>query len=386
MGPPGNKDIPGIDKQNKYRVYGSILKATKELTAGQMRVGVWLEKSDTDRHQYDIDLTLGNIRDPRETKPAPVQYPSVLFDQQSTIKNTQPFVEFEWAAAHGLTVTPGLKALRITRSVDAIVNQTTRLPQDTSVNFHTTLPFLTVNKQLGTGLAAYAQYAKGFQIPDLKSFYVANPNNNSSEPQTSTNYQIGIVGKANDLVWDADVYRIDFKNKYVSNGLGGTAAAFVNLGGATYKGIEGQITYKVTPGLAFYANGSVNRATANDTGKTISSSPEMTSAMGVMYWNGPWSGSFIFKRTGASYQQDYATNPTTYDYYKVGIYDNADLGISYTFRNLATGTKALKLQVNFFNLFNRENVTSISPGKTLAGDQYTYQAPRSVQFSVKADF
>ena len=31
-------------------------------------------------------------------------------------------------------------------------------------------------------------------------------------------------------------------------------------------------------------------------------------------------------------------------------------------------------------------VNAESPGKTLAGDQYTFQAPRSVQFSVKADF
>jgi len=386
-GPPGNKDIPGIDKQNKYRVYGGILKAAKELTPGLLRFGVWLEKSDTDRHQYDLDLTLGNVRDPRETRPTPVQYPSVLFDQQSTINNTQPFVEFEWAAAQGLTVTPGVKAVRITRSVDAIVNQSTRLPQNTSVDYQTTLPFLTVNKQLSAGLAAYAQYAKGFQIPDLKSFYIADPSRNSAEPQLSTNYQIGVVGKTKDLVWDADLYRIDFKNKYVSNGLGGADAAFVNLGGATYKGFEGQITYMVATGVALYANGSINRATANGSGKTISNSPDMTAALGMIFTSDPWSGSIILKRTGAAYQQDYSANTAAaYDYYKVGAYENADLGIAYTFRNLGIGMKALKLQVNFFNLLNKENVTSISPGKTLAGDQYTYQAPRSVQFSAKADF
>jgi hypothetical protein len=35
---------------------------------------------------------------------------------------------------------------------------------------------------------------------------------------------------------------------------------------------------------------------------------------------------------------------------------------------------------------NKQDVTSISPGKTLAFDQYTFQAPRSVQISAKADF
>jgi len=94
IGPKGNKDIPGIDKQNKYRVYGDIFRLNKDLQNGTVRAGFWYEKSDSDRHQYDLDLTLGMIRDPRETKPTPVQFPSVLFDQLSTIKTFQPFAEF----------------------------------------------------------------------------------------------------------------------------------------------------------------------------------------------------------------------------------------------------------------------------------------------------
>ncbi len=387
IGGVGNKDIPGIDKQNKYRVYGSIFKATKQFSIGLLRGGVWIEKSDTDRHQYDLDLTLGNIRDPRETKPTPVQNPSVLFDQQSKIKNTQPFLEFEWEATADTLVTPGIKFANISRSVDALVNQTTRLPQNASVDYKATLPFLTVNQKLGSGLAVYAQYAKGFQIPDLKSFYIADPSKNSNAPQKSTNYQLGIVGKSGSLTWDADLYQIDFKNKYVSNGLGGTDAAFVNIGGAIYKGFEAQVTYLIAEGLAVYGNGSINRATAEDTGKTISNSPKMTAAAGLIYTQGPWSSSIIYKRTGENYQSDYdAAKPNNYEYYKLAAYNNADLGASYTFRDLVDGFKALKLQVNIFNLFDQQKITSISPGKTLLGDQYTYQAPRSYQLSLRADF
>jgi len=93
-----------------------------------------------------------------------------------------------------LTITPGVKLVRMTRSVDALVNQTTRLPQNTSVDYQSNLPFLTLNQQLGGELSVYAQYAKGFQIPDLKSFYITDPSKNSNEPQKSTNYQIGVVG------------------------------------------------------------------------------------------------------------------------------------------------------------------------------------------------
>ncbi|MCX7179136.1 MAG: TonB-dependent receptor [Proteobacteria bacterium] len=387
VGPKGNADIPGIDKQNKYRVYGTTLKASKELTSGLLSFGVWAEKSDTDRHQYDLDLTLGNIRDPRETKPTPLTFPSVLFDQQSKITTAQPYAEFEWQVTPSTTVTPGIKNVSITRSVDAIVNQTTRVPQNASLDYDKTLPFLTINQKFGNNLSAYMQYAKGFQIPDLKSFYIADPTKNSSDPQLSTNYQLGIVGKTANLVWDLDIYKIDFKNKYVSNGLGGAAAAYVNVGGATYKGIEGQVTYMVGSGFALYANGSVNEADAIDTGKTISGSPNMTAALGVLYSGGPWTSSLIYKRTGTTYQQDYdATKPAAYDYYKTEAYENVDFGVSYTFREVLAGMKLMKLQFNVFNLLDQQKVTSISPGKTLPGDQYTYQAPRSVQFSLRADF
>ena len=387
IGGVGNKNIPGIDKQNKYRVFGGIFKATKQFSVGLLRGGVWVEKSDTDRHQYDIDLTLGNVRDPRETKPTPVQYPSVLFDQQSKIANLQPFAEFEWEATSSTTVTPGIKALRITRSVDALVNQTTRTPQNASVDYQATLPFLTINQQLTTGIAAYGQYAKGFQIPDLKSFYIADPTKNSAEPQLSTNYQLGVVGKNRDFTWDVDVYRIEFKNKYVSNGLGGAAAAYVNVGGATYQGFEAQGSYRVAEGLALFANGSINRATANDTGKQISGAPAMTAAFGAIYSSGPWGGSLMFKRTGAVYQQDFdASKAANYDFYRVRAYDNVDLGASFTFTGLGPFVKALKLQANVFNVANQQHITSISPGKTVAGDQYLYQARRSFQLSARLTF
>ena len=106
-----------------------------------------------------------------------------------------------------------------------------------------------------------------------------------------------------------------------------------------------------------------------------------------LYTRGPWSSSIIYKQTGENYQSEYdAAKPNNDEYYKLAAYNNADLGASYTFRDLVDGFKALKLPVNVFNLFNQQKITSISPGKTLLGDQHTYQAPRSYQLSLRADF
>ena len=59
--PTGNKNIPGIDKQNKYRVYGVMMNVDKDLSVGVLRAGVWYEWSRTDRHQYDLEIGRAHV-------------------------------------------------------------------------------------------------------------------------------------------------------------------------------------------------------------------------------------------------------------------------------------------------------------------------------------
>ena len=399
--------LPGIDKQNKYRVWGDIFKATKQLDSGLARVGLWYESSSSDRHQYDInvkDMTYNKIEKTPPNLTASVAalttlpnsdrpINSVLFDQQSTIKSVQPFAEYEWELSPNTLVTPGMKYVSITRAHTSPVAQTTRIANDAgSLTYTTTLPFLTVNQKLDANNSIYAQYAQGFQIPDLKTMYVANPSVNSTDPQKSTNYQLGIVSRSDRMTWDADIYRIDFTNKLVSNGLSGADAGFVNIGGATYQGVEGQMTYLVGGGLAAYINGSINRATANDTGMQIAGAPEFTAAVGALYSDGGWSGSLIYKYNGPIRQKDFAASKAPingvdyFDYYQTPAYGTMDLALAYTFAGPSAFGKNLKLQLNVFNLADSSAVTAISTGANTSYDTYVYQTPRSFQITVKADF
>jgi iron complex outermembrane receptor protein len=382
--PTGNKNIPGIDKQNKYRVYGVMFNADKDVSIGVLRAGIWYEWSRTDRHQYDLDLTLG-VPNPVETSPTPVQNPTVKFDQQSEILNIQPYAEFVWEPAPGWTLTPGYKRVRINRRLSAIVNQTTRLPANFLVGYEKSLPFFTINKRFGSNFAVYAQYAQGYQIPDLNTFYIVDPTKNSADPQTSTNYQFGIIGKSDRLTWDVDVYRIDFKNKMVSNGLTGANAAFINIGGAKYQGVEGQLTVMVGGGLAAYVNASTNKAESIETGKQIARAPLNTAGAGLLWSGGPVDFSLIYKMTGETYQTEYTVaTASNYDKYKIKARSNIDLSASYKWQNVL-GVKSVKIQANVFNLQSNQDVTSIGLGKTIAGDQYQFQAPRSAQLSIRAE-
>jgi iron complex outermembrane receptor protein len=360
---------------------------------------VWLESSTSDRHQYDINV-MNLAYNPGFEKaiagvPATATLPgtdrpinSVKFDQQSTIRTVQPFVEYAWDVTSNMQITPGVKYVNITREHTSPVGQTTRILNDSaSLTYTSTLPFLTVNQKIDDKMSVYAQYAKGFQIPDLKTVYVANPSLNSTDPQKTTNYQFGVVGKSDRMTWDADIYRIEFTNKLQSV-TSGTDTYFTNIGGATYQGVEGQMTYVLGGGLSAYLNGSLNSAKATDTGMQLANAPEFTAALGTLYSQGAWSGSLIYKVNGPVRQNDFSasTGIASYDYYQTPRYGTLDLAVAYTLSGNSPFGKKVKLQLNVFNVLNSDAVTAITTGKTTAYDTYVYQTPRSLQVSLKAEF
>ena len=339
-------------------------------------MGLWLESSNPDRSTIDYDLTTGLPNYKEKTAPYNVSY-----DQHSSWKQYQPFAEFEWAVTPELTVTPGLKLVHFTRKLDAAVNQTTRIAQTGSETYKATLPFLSANYKLDTQWSSYAQYAQGMLVPDLSMFYVNNPGLSTVDPQKSTNYQLGVVHKSDGIVFDADVYYIDFNNKIASTGTGNDLV-YYNQGGVVYKGIEGQLTYLLDHGVALYANGALNSAKSRGTGLQVAKAPKSTASLGVIYNDGAWSFSLVNKRVGTQYAQD--GEPAAYE---ISAYRSTDLGATYTLGRLGSWLKSASLQANVYNIGNKQEVTGISVNSKGANyDQYTFQPARSAMVSFKAEF
>lgn len=378
MGQKLKTGIPGYDKLNHYRVTGDILKATDQFDAGLLRAGIWFDHADTNRHNFAMDVSTNT-------------YPYTDFatkglksNQKSSWNQYQPFAEFEWAATNSTTVTPGIKFMSFTRSVDAIFNQGSKVPAHFSETYKATLPFLTVNQALDAENAAYAQFAKGMQVPTLDQLQVATPAN-VPDPQTTTNYQLGLVHKSDRFIAAADVYYIDFNNMIGSTVVAGQTV-FSNQGGAVYKGFEAEATYVLGEGFSAYANGSINRATyktgniAGNTG-SIAHAPKMTTALGLQYNQGPWNASLIYKVTGQQYAA--ANEPAAF---RIDSYGNADLNVAYSFSDVGNLLKKLKVQLSVFNIADSQKVTDISKGATAALNQYNWQAPRSYMLSLKGMF
>jgi iron complex outermembrane receptor protein len=337
-------NIPGYTKTNKYRVFGDIMKLRTDLTAfATLTVGAWLEFSNTYRQQRDVDLTTGafNYVEKAVTAPATGLNPGqmtplyIKFDQNSQGNHTEEFAELELRPFAGLKITPGFKHVDFGRKIDAAYNQTTRYAQRNANDYSADLPFLTINYQPTSNLSVYGQYAKGFLAPPLSQLYVANTTFSNAVPQKSTNYQVGAVYHGNHLSIDADIYVINFTNKFYSypdtsgQGLG---TIFTNIGGALYKGIEGQATYAFGNGLAVFANASRNYAkttsytdpvTKQIVPRTaIGSAPFATAAGGVLFKRGPYRFSLTDKWTGAQYAD--LKNTT-----RISPYNTVNLAASY---------------------------------------------------------
>ncbi|WP_404366131.1 TonB-dependent receptor [Sphingomonas sp. MMS24-J45] len=387
-------NVPGYTKTNKYRVFGDIIKLRADLTAfATLTVGAWLEFSNTYRQQRDVDLTTGafNYVEKAVTAPATGLNPGqvtplyIKFDQNSQGNHTEEFAELELRPIAGLKITPGFKHVDFGRKIDAAYNQTTRYAQRNSNDYTADLPFVTVNYQPTSNLSVYGQYAKGFLAPPLSQLYVANTTFSNVEPQKSTNYQVGAVYHGSHLSIDADVYIINFTNKffsYTDTSSQNLGTIFTNIGGALYKGVEGQVTYAFSNGLAIFANASRNYAkTVVYTNPvtnvivprtTIAKAPMSTAAGGVLFKHGPYRFSITDKWTGPQYAD--LANLT-----RISPYNTVNLAASYDIGPFRVGLDVTDLldsqkinQISGTPLNVNTSQVYYQPGRAITG-QVTYK-------------
>lgn len=403
-------DILGYDKLNKYRVWGYIGQVNYEFSLGKIRLGGWYEQADTDRHLFNLDRTTGlpsynekfNNGDGSAAQNA---LPSkaladIRYLQQSGWNQYQLFGEFELRPVQSLAITPGVKYVHFNRTINAAVNQSSRLPINTGATWTKTLPFLTMNWQPISNWSIYAQYAKGMYVPDLSSFYSASAQLSTAldalQPQTTTNYQIGTVWHGDKISVDVDGYVINVSNKIgTCTTVGCDTSLLVNVGEVRYKGVEGQVSVMPVKGLTLFANAAYNYARSVSTGAQIGKAPFSTAAAGFAYNRGGLRISFNQKYTGPQYANEFNGNPIQ-RLYRIAPYGMGEFAISQDVG------EHFRVGLKVSNVFNSHAVTAIStsssgaPTVTVNGttyqngygqsDQFNFLPPRSFMVDARVRF
>jgi len=437
-------DIGGYLKRNKYIAAGDILEVTKNIGGESfVRGGIWLEHSDTDRHQYSVDFTNGlwnyvngsgclfgtpiaggqisgaaaptvvvpNCAASAAGLPAGLkQLPgpsngallngtpigAVKFDQQSQILNAQPFLEAQWVIpATGTTIYPGVKMLNIQRYDDAQIQNTARTPNVTNkILYQNWLPFVSLNQPIATNAAAnaysafYFQYGRGYEIPDLATYYVTNPLQNATTPNETSTYQAGFIGRSKELIWDVDYYTINFSDlqsllNVDANGnlcAACSYTAYFDVGGAKYQGFETELTYGLGGGASLYANYSSDEAKELTYNTQVKGVPEFTAALGVLYKSTHFDSSLIYKIVGNQYLNAY-TGPASAANYndpnqQIQPYGLLDFDLTWK-----AGHELL--QLNVYNLTNSQPILSVIQTALTSNGLMNHIAPTSFLLTLK---
>ena len=416
--PINGNDIEGYLKRNDYEVYGDVLRFAYQLPFGLLKVGGLYEGSDTYRQKAYYDFTTGapyNLYTPSATKQPLLTAPTNCKTcEDSNWHQEQVFIDFDWTPLANLKISPGFKYVNFTRTIDAREDTLTDTINGKSASvigpilgtntYTSPLYFLTANYKLTPYFAAYAQYATSFLIPQLSELQVLGVSLQNLQPETTTNYQTGVVYSRGPISWDADLYQIDARNTNVACNIfdsttGTYEAASCNAGRVHYTGFEGQGAYLTPFGLTIFTNGSINNARqfsqapntaagiAGNPGQELANAPEFTAAAGLIYRGGPWQASMTYKVVGPQYATGAlvtATNPG--GELKLPSYDTVNGDVAYTFM----GRYQLKLQV--FNLLDKRELTNYVPsGSETAlyqsnGGFYTYQSGREIDGTISVKF
>ncbi|BDU19386.1 TonB-dependent receptor [Dyella sp. GSA-30] len=361
-------NMGGYIKINNYRAWGDTFALVHADDYGQFRTGGWYEYTNNQRSSVAVDYGRDQAIDVKAGQPlqgsfnakgvysGPYKY--IMKDQLHT---GQLYAEYEWHPINGLSITPGVKYLDISRDIEAPINQTSKVPLRYSQTWDKTLGYLTANYLLRDDWSIYATAAQGFLTPNLNEFYVPDPSLNKAHPEQTMNYQFGSVYKTDRFNADADVYFINFKNYAFSTTIPGTTdAVYYVAKGAYIKGIEAEMTYYVGAGTSVFANGSLQDATFKGSRLDIPNVPDRTAAIGVLYENDGFFASLFDKYAGSqkgynsSFNPDQASSVTST--ISTGGFWQAAMSVGYGQNLSGSVIKSYKVRLQVDNLFDAHNL------------------------------
>lgn len=368
-------DVPGKLSDSGFHAFGDVLRLARDLGPGTLQTGVWLERNLDARYQLPIDMTTGQHSG---TKYGPI-YNYQLDDRTDTV---QPYLQYDWHVTDAFTLSPGVRYSSVTRQLDAALNKVSPpAPSYAEATYHATLPSLSAHEKLSDEWSAYAQVAKGFLAPPIDVIELNG--SRGLDPELTTNYQLGTAYATRQFTFGADVYVIDFSNYIAQTEVktsNGNESAYVNGGGAIYKGAEVEATYAITQTLSLYGNASYNKASYKNTDVQIAGTPKVTAALGLLYsspqgYFGSIMGKFAGQQYGVDNTTDDAGHLVFHNDQRIGGYVTTDAAFGYRADHGPWGAKGYSISVDVNNLFNVHKITGYAGTQSVSGAPLFFGLP-----------
>lgn len=185
--------------------------------------------------------------------------------------------------------------------------------------WNTFLPKAALSYKINDNLTTYVSVSKGY-MPGGFNYYpsTSNGQDNTFEPQKSTNYEIGAKYIGDSFALNTSIFRMDIKDIHVYKQLmGGTVFATSNAKKAHSQGIEVDGTYFLTDNLSLFGAVGLIQAKYDDydngirkyDGEKIENTPSYTANFGISYLaNSGLYGRLDFNARGNTSYLDGANN------------------------------------------------------------------------------
>ena len=159
----------------------------------------------------------------------------------------------------------------------------------------------------------------------------------------------------------------------------------------TYQGVEASGNVMLTRNLNLYGNAAYYTATYDPTGLSVANVPQDIETIGLFYRNSSWSLGGTVKRIGPQWQDNTKAAQINQAYQLDTIY-LTNLSANYTFSDVPSYMKSLKLRVGMDNIFNNIYVAGVKFGSATsvlgasATDTVLYTAGRSMYVGLSGNF
>lgn len=358
FGPPGNQDVVGAYRHNRWRTVGNLLQATKEFEAMTVRSGIWIDRTHTTRFRQSLDFSAGDV----PVAPSGMSTQSINYDSSGMTTTVQPYMEVEVPLSKRLKLTSGLRYAYFRQAIDERPDKANfTVPTATGGSYRALLPSAALHFMATKDVSLYAQYAAGIMMPPTALYDVRNNGAIKSLPeaQRTKSYQIGGIVNRPGVTLSWDTYYVDFNNAITSSQDATGETVYTNNGGVIYRGIEGEANVVLGKGFNLYLNATANRARTQQGNATIAYAPNSTQVAGLFYEGAQDKISVFARRIGSYYAGQGSSAGAQFH---VASYTTMDFTASRTIRHPSEFIKSINLQVGLNNVLGKHAVTDVFSG------------------------